>query len=122
MLKTRHHSNLRTIDFQTEAASSRHVVEEYSMRRARNHAGPSERVGAIILCCKRRLRLMIGGNPADRIMASHASHDDVAFLHVRMTDIAVAAMLLREMVHGPDSSTDGQMGRVRYRTRRLASS
>jgi hypothetical protein len=89
------------------------------MRRSGNRAGPSERIGAIILCCKRRLRLMIGGNPAYRIVASHASHDDVAFLHVRMTDIAVAVMFLRQMVHGPDSSTDCQRGRVRYRTRRL---
>ena len=73
------------------------------MHRSGNRAGPSERIGAIILCCKRRLRLMIGGNPAYRIVASHASHDDVAFLHVRMTDIAVAVMFLRQMVHGHDT-------------------
>jgi hypothetical protein len=83
------------MDFETGAASPCHVVEEDSMRRSGNRAGPSERIGAIILCCQRRLRLMIGGNPAYRIVASHASHDDVAFLHVRMTDIAVAVMLFR---------------------------
>ena len=45
----------------------------------REDAGPSERIGPSILRLDRRLRFEIGVDSTKRIVASHASHDDVAF-------------------------------------------
>jgi hypothetical protein len=49
------------------------------MVRARQQAGPAERIGAKVLRLDRRLRLVIGVYSAQRIVVHDASYDDVAF-------------------------------------------
>jgi hypothetical protein len=47
------------------------------------NTGAAEAIGAQVLRRDRRLRVTIGVDPAQRIVSSHASHQDVPFPHVR---------------------------------------
>jgi hypothetical protein len=65
------------------AARSRQLEWEHPMVCASQGTGPFQRIAALILRLDRRLRLEISIDSAERVVASYASHDDVACDHLR---------------------------------------
>ena len=65
------------------------------MLRASECTGPTQRLGAIVLCPERLLRFAVRRHTANRIVSSHGRDDDVALENVAISRAATPVYLLR---------------------------